>query len=59
MDILWNKFNGKDDEDPLGWFYRMKKTEVQVNEMWGRLKFNRLSIDPSKTRIDDFEGFKQ
>lgn len=56
MDILWTKFYGKHEDDPDGWFNRMKKTEEQVTEMWKRLKFNRIHFDGTKSRLGDNHG---
>lgn len=53
LDKLWKKFNGESEDDPDSWFYRLEKMETRVNEIWNRLKFNRISLDATKTRQSD------
>lgn len=53
MNIIWVKFNGKLDDNSDGWFYRMTEMERKVNMIWGRLAFNRLVVDETRTRSND------
>lgn len=50
---LWQKFNGKYDGDPNGWFRRLEITEYKVNTIWEKLYFNRINIDETKERRSD------
>lgn len=53
LDKMWVKFNGKKEDGSDGWFNRLDVMEFRVNQIWGRLQFNRLSINELKTRDTD------
>lgn len=50
---LWKRFNGANPDDPNGWFNRLNLMENKVNQMWERLRFNRLHFDDTKSRTED------